>query len=141
MSWRDHLDKAVSKVRTVAESEQVKAIAARARETSTMLAEKARDGALSTAQAFVEANADPSAVRVHYLNASFSIVSPSEGIEIAIPHAGTIAVSDATGNGLVINASADEATVAQVVGVVKQLSPNTYDLGAEDGVDVVVFAA
>ncbi len=139
MSWKEHLDKAVSKVKTIAESEQVRNMVANARETSSKLATRAKEGALSTAQAFVEANTDPSSVRVHYLNAGFSIVSPSEGVQIAVPHAGTIVVSDGGGNSLVINASAEKAAVAETVGTVKQLSPNTYDLGAEDGVNIVVL--
>jgi hypothetical protein len=139
MNWREQLDKAVGALKGITESEQVKGITAKARDTASKLAARAKEGALSTAEAFVEANADPSAIRVHYLNANFSIVSPSEGIEIARPHAGTIVVSDAAGNGLLINASAEKASVAQTIGAVKQLSENAYDLGVEDGVNVVVF--
>jgi hypothetical protein len=50
-------------------------------------------------------------------------------------------VNDGAGNGLVINASAEKAAVAETVGTVKQLSPNTYDVGTEDGVNVVVMKA
>jgi hypothetical protein len=139
MNWREQLDKAVGAVKGIADSEQLKGITAKARDTASMLASKVKEGALGTAEAFVEANADPSAIRVHYLNANFSIVSPSEGIEISRPHAGTIVVSDAAGNGLLINASAEKTSVAEMIGTVKQLSENAYDLGVEDGVNVVVF--
>jgi len=139
MNWREQLDKAVSALKGVADSEQVKNLTTKARETASKLATKAKEGALSAAETFVEANADPAAMRVHYLNVSFSIVSPSEGIEISRPHAGTLVVSDGAGNGLVINASAEKASVTETIGTVKRLSENAYDLGAEDGVNVVVF--
>ena len=139
MNWREQLDKAVSALKVVTESEHVKNLTTKARETASKLAARTKEGALSAAEAFVESNADPSAIRVHYLNASFSIVSPSEGIEISRPHAGTIVISDGAGNGLLINASAVKASVAETIGTVKRLSENAYDLGAEDGVNVVVF--
>jgi hypothetical protein len=139
MNWKDQLNKAIDALKDVAESDTVKNITTKARETATKLAQKARGGALSAAEAFVEANSDPSALRFRYLNADFSIVSPSDGIEITRPNAGTIAISDGVGNGLVINASAAKSFVAETVGTVKQLSANTYDLGAEDGINVVVF--
>ena len=50
----------------------------------------------------------------------------------------TLVVSDGQGNGLVINAAADPAFVAELIGSVARLSGNTFDLGAEDGTNVVV---
>jgi hypothetical protein len=47
-------------------------------------------------------------------------------------------VSDGQGNGLVINAAAEPAFVAETIGTVSQLSGNTYDLGPEDGINLVV---
>ncbi len=139
MNWKDQLNKAISALKDVAESDTVKNLTAKAQETASKLAQKAKEGALGAAEAFVEAKSDPSALKLRYLNADFNIVSPSDGLEITRPNAGTIVISDGVGNGLVINASADKAYVAETVGTVKQLSANTYDLGVEDGINVVVF--
>ena len=139
MNWKDQLNQAISTLRDVAESDTVKDITAKARGVASELVRKVKGGALNAAEAFVEANSDPSVLKIRYLNADFSIVSPSDGIEITRPNAGAIVISDGTGNGLVINASADKPRVAETVGTVKQLSSNTYDLGAEDGINVVVF--
>ncbi len=103
------------------------------------LAGKAKDGALSAADAFVEANRDPSALTVRFLNVDLTVLSPSEGIAVTRPDAATLVVSDGQGNGVVINAATDPAFVAEQIGTVKQLSGNTFDLGAEDGVNVVVL--
>ncbi len=139
MNWKDQLNQAISTLRGVAESDTVKDITAKARKVASELARKVKGGALNAAEAFVEANSDPSVLKIRYLNADFSIVSPSDGIEVTRPNAGAIVISDGTGNGLVINASADKPYVAETVGTIKQLSTNTYDLGAEDGINVVVF--
>jgi hypothetical protein len=139
MNWRDQLNKAIGALKEAAESDTVKNITAKARETARKLVQRTKEGALSAADAFVEANSDPSALKIRYLNADLSVVSPSDGIEITRPNAGTLVISDGVGNSLVINASADKAFVAETVGSVKQLNANTYDLGAEDGINVVVF--
>jgi hypothetical protein len=76
---------------------------------------------------------------VRFLNVDLTIVSPAEGISVTRPDAATLVVDDGSGNGLVINAGSRtrlrrqrrSATVAKV-------GENTYDLGAEDGVNVVV---
>ena len=138
MSWKDKLDEAVKAIQNIAESDTVKGITTKARQTAAKLAQKAKEGAMNAAEAFVEANSDPSALRIRYLNADFSIVSPSDGLEIKRPQGGTIVISDGT-NGLVINASADKAYVAETVGTVARLGVNTYDLGAEDGINVIVL--
>jgi hypothetical protein len=139
MNIREQFDKAIATLKDIAESERVKDLASKARVTASNLAKRAKEGALGAAEAFIEANSDPSALKIRYLNADFSIVSPSDGIEIARPQGGTLAISDGAGNGVVINASAEQAPVTETIGTVKKLNDNTYDLGAEDGVNVVVF--
>lgn len=141
MNWKEQLDKAVNALRDVAESDTVKSVTAKAKQTAVKLAQKAREGALNAAEAFIEANADPAVLRVHFLNADLSILSPSDGVDITRPNASTLVVSDGTGNGLVINAMTDPAYVAETIGTVNRLNANTYDLGAEDGVNVVVLKA
>ena len=101
------------------------------------MAEKVREGAVSAADTFVEANRDPSSMTVRFLNADLTVVSPSEGISVARPDAATLVVADGQGNGLVINAAADPAFVVEMIGTVARLSGNTFDLGEEDGVNVV----
>ena len=139
MSWRDQLNKAIDAVKEASESETVRNLTAKAKGTATMLAQKAKEGTLDAAQALVEANADPSAVTVQFQNARFSVVSPGDGLEISRPTATTVVVSDGQGNGLVINAAADTAYVSETIGQATQLSVGTYDLGNEDGENVVVI--
>jgi 2-phospho-L-lactate guanylyltransferase (CobY/MobA/RfbA family) len=139
MSWKDKLDEAVKAIKGVAESDMVKNITSKAQETATNLAQKAKAGVLNAADAFVAANADPSTVRIRYLNADLSIISPSDGLEIKRPQGGTLVIADGAGNGLVINASADKAYVAETVGTVTRLGANSYDLGTEDGVNLIVL--
>ena len=139
MGWKEQLDKAVAAIKDAAESERAQAIAARARATAVSLASKAKEGALSAADAFVEANRDPSALAVRFLNVDLTVLSPSEGISVTRPDAATLVVSDGQGNGVVINAATDPAFVAEQIGTVKQLSGNTFDLGPEDSVNVVVL--
>jgi hypothetical protein len=139
MNWKEKLDDAIKAIKNVAESDTVKAVTSKAQETAVNLAQKVKAGALGAADAFVTANAEPSTVRVRYFNADISIVSPSDGIEIKRPHGGTLVISDGAGNGLVINASADKAYIAETVGAVARLGTNSYDLGAEDGTNVIVL--
>ena len=139
MNWKEKLDEAIKAIKNVAESDTVKAVTSKAQETAVNLAQKVKAGALGAADAFVTANAEPSTVRIHYFNADISIVSPSDGIEIKRPHGGTLVISDGTGNGLVINASADKAYVAETVGAVTRLGANSYDLGVEDGINVIIL--
>ena len=139
MSWKDRVNKAVNAVRDAAESDSVRGIVANAKVTAIKLVGKAKEGARDAAQAFVQANSDPSALNLQHLNADVSIVSPSDGIEITHPSGGTLVISDGSGNGLVINAAADKAYVTETIGTVSRLNANTYDLGAEDGINVVVI--
>jgi len=139
MGWQEQLDKAIAAVKGAAESERARAIAARARATAVSVASRAKEGALGAADAFLEANRDPSALAVRFLNVDLTVLSPSEGVSVTRPDAATLVVSDGQGNGVVINAATDPAFVAEQIGTVKQLSGNTFDLGPEDGVNVVVL--
>lgn len=138
MSWKEQLDKAIAAISEVAESEKAREIANKAKATATALAFKVKDGAVDAADAFVEANRDPSSLNVRFLNADLTVLSPSEGISVTRPDAATLVVADGNGNGVVINAAADPAFVVEMIGTVARLSDNTYDLGTEDGVNVVV---
>ena len=139
MTWKEQLDKAVAAIKEVAESEQAQSIASKTKATAQLLARKAKEGALDAAEAFVDASSDPAAVRVHFHNVAVNVVSPSDGVEITRPNAGTLVVADGEGNGLVINAVAEPAFVAETIGDVKQLSGSTYDLGPEDGINLVII--
>jgi hypothetical protein len=138
MSWKEQLDKAIAAIRDAAEGEKAREIAAKAKATATALARKAKEGAVSAADAFLEANREPSSLEVRFLNADLTIVSPSEGISVTRPDAATLVVADGQGNGLVVNAATEPPFVAEMIGSVTQLSGNTYDLGPEDGINVVV---
>jgi hypothetical protein len=138
MSWKEQLDKAVASIKEVAASEQARDMAAKAKATATSLAQKVKEGAVGAADALVEANRDPSALTVRFLNANLTVVSPSEGIAVTRPDAATLVIADGQGNGLVVNAAANPAYVAELIGNVTRLSGNTFDLGAEDGINVVV---
>jgi hypothetical protein len=138
MSWKEQLDKAVASIKEVAASEQARDMAAKAKATAASLAQKVKEGAVGAADALVEANRDPSALTVRFLNANLTVVSPSEGIAVTRPDAATLVIADGQGNGLVVNAAANPAYVAELIGNVTRLSGNTFDLGAEDGINVVV---
>jgi hypothetical protein len=138
MNWKQQLDKAIGSIREAAESEQARDLAARAKATAKVLARKVREGAVGAADAVVEANRDPTVLTVRFLHADLTVLSPSEGISITRPDAATLVVADGQGNGLVVNAAADPAYVAETIGSVGRLSGNTFDLGPEDGVNVVV---
>ncbi len=138
MGWQDQLDRAIAAIKDAAESERARDIAAKARQTASTLAQKVKDGAVSAADTLVEANRDPSSMTVRFLNADLTVLSPSEGISVTRPDAATLVVSDGQGNGLVINAATDPAFVVEMIGTVARLSGNTFDLGAEDGKNVVV---
>jgi hypothetical protein len=138
MSWKEQLDKAVASIKEAASSDTARDLAAKAKATATVLARKVKEGAVSTADALVEANRDPSVLSVRFLNASLTVMSPSEGISVTRPNAATLAVEDGQGNGLVINAAANPAYVAETIGTVTRLSGDTFDLGPEDGINVVI---
>jgi len=138
MGWKEQLEKAIAAVKDAAESEQARDIAAKAKATAATLAHKVKDGALSAADTFVEANRDPSSMTVRYLNADLTVLSPSEGISVTKPDTATLVIADGQDNGLVINAAADPAFVVEMIGSVARLGGNTYDLGTEDGINVVV---
>ena len=139
MNWKDQVNKAIESLKDVAESDTVRNIVNKAKETATTLTQKAKEGAMDAAQAFIEANSDPSALKLRYLNADVSIVSPSDGVEITRPTGGTLVISDGAGDGVVINAAAGQAYVTETIGTVNRLNANTYDIGTEDGINVVVL--
>ena len=141
MDLKEQLNKAVTALKNVTESEKVRDLTTKAKVAAVNLAKQVRQGAVSAADAFVEANAGASAIRLHHLKVDVSVVSPSDGLQISRPSGGTLVISDGAGNSLVINATADTAHVAETVGTVKRLADNTYDLGPEDGVNVVVLKA
>jgi hypothetical protein len=138
MSWKAQLEKAVAAIRDAAESDKARDLAVKAKSAALVLARKARNGAVGAANAFVEANRDPSSLQVRFLNVELTVMSPSEGISITKPDAATLVIADGQGNGLVINAATDPAFVAETIGSVSRLSGNTFDLGPEDGINVVV---
>lgn len=138
MSWREQLDRGLAKIKEAAESEQARNITTKAKETASNLIGKVRAGAVSAADTFIEANRDPSMLEVRFMNAHLSVLSPSDNISVARLDAGTLLISDGAENGLMINAATDPAYVVEQIGQVSQLSGNTFDLGAEDGVNVVV---
>jgi hypothetical protein len=138
MSWKEQLDKAVAAVRDAADNEKAREIATKAKSQAQSLIARVREGAVSAADTFVEANRDPSSVEVSFLNARVTVLSPAEGISITRPEAATLVIADGQGNGLVINAAADPAFVVETIGNASQLSGNTYDLGPEDGINLVV---
>ena len=139
MAWREQYDKAIESIKEAKESETAQNIATTAKQTAIQLAQKVKNGVLSAAEALIKANAEPSTVRVHFMNADLSVVSPCDGLEITRPTPASIVVSDGQGNGLVINAAAEGAYVTETIGQVTQLSAGTYDLGPEDGENVVVI--
>jgi len=139
MAWEEQIDKAVAAIKGATETETARSIAEKAKRTAKQLADMITQGAVGVAEALVKANADPSTLRVSFLNADLSVISPSDGLEITRPTAASIVVSDGQGNGLVINAAADKAYVLDTIGQVSQLSADTYDLGPEDGENVVVI--
>jgi hypothetical protein len=138
MGWQDQLDKAIEAIKNAAESDQAREIAEKAKAAAATLAQKAKDGAIGAADALTEAARDPSSMTVRFLNADLTVISPSQGLSITKPDAGTLVIADGQDNGLVINAAADPAFVVEMIGTVARLSGNTFDLGAEDGVNVVV---
>ena len=138
MSWKEQLDKAITSIKEAAGSEQARDMAAKAKATATVLARKVKQGAVGAADALVEANRDPSALTVRFLKANLTVLSPSEGVSVTRPDAATLVIADGQGNGLVINAAADPAYVVEMIGNVGRLSGNTFDLGPEDGINVVV---
>jgi len=139
MSWKEQLNTAIEKVKGAADSEAAHALASKAKATARNIARKAKEGALDAAEAFVQANSDPAAINVRYLHADLSIVAPSDDIQITRPSVATLVIADGQGNGLVINAAAEEPFVLETVGASTRLDDVTYDLGPEDGVNVVVI--
>lgn len=139
MNWKVQLNKAIEAVKDAAESETARNMAIKAKQTTGRLAQKAKEGALDAAQAFVEANTDPAAFKCQFLNLRLSVMAPSNGLEISTPSEGTVVVSDGEQNGLVINAAAKPPYVLETIGIVNQLTASTFDLGPEDGINLVLI--
>ena len=138
MSWKEQLDKAIAQIKEAADSEKAREYSAKAKSTAASLIDKVKVGAVGAAETFLEANRDPSSLQVQFLNADLAVLSPSEAITISRPDAASLVISDGEGNGLVINAAADPAFVVEQIGTVTQLSGNSFDLGSEDGVNLIV---
>jgi len=141
MDWKAQLDKATAALKGAADSDRLKGLTARAKEAASDLAAAAKRGAASAADAVTRATADPATVKMHYFNAEISIVSPSDGLQVTRPHAGALVISDGAGNALVISLAPPKPAVSETVGVVAKLDDTTYDLGPEDGVNVVILKA
>jgi hypothetical protein len=139
MDLKEQWTRAVGALKGVADSDKVRTATAKAKETASHLARQVRDGAVSAADAFVKANSDAAALRVRYMNADLSIVSPSDDLRVGRPSAGVLTITDGAGNGLVINAAADAVVVSQVLGTVKTIGGTSFDIGPEDGANVVVL--
>lgn len=140
MDWKAQLDKATAAVKGVADSDKFKSLTAKAKEAASDIAKAAKHGAHAAADAVAKATSDPATLRVSYMGAEISVVSPSDGLQISRPHAGALTIADGAGNALVINLAA-KAQAGETVGTVAKLDDSTYDIGPEDGVNVVVFKA
>jgi hypothetical protein len=141
MNWKVQLNKAIDAVKNAAEGETAQNMAAKAKQATSQLVQKAQSGALDAAQAFIEANTDPAAFKCQFLNVKLSVLAPSNGLEISTPSEGSVVITDGEENGLVINAAAKPPYVLEMIGTVTQLNANTYDLGSEDGINVVLIEA
>lgn len=140
MDWKAQLDRATAAIKGVADSEQVKNLTVKAKQAASDLAAAAKKGTATAAAAVSRATSDPATLRVSYLGAEICVVSPSDGVQVTRPHAGAVTIADGLGNALVITL-APQAQVGESIGVVKQLDATTWDLGPEDGVNVVVLKA
>lgn len=141
MDWKEQIDKATAAIKEFAESEQVKELKEKARQTAVELARVAKQGAREAADAVARATAEPATLRLDYMGAGIRVVSPSDGLQISRPHAGALVLSDGAGNSIVINLAPPRPAVSETLGVVKKLDETTYDLGPEDGLNLVVFKA
>ena len=139
MSWKEKMNSAVKAIKDAAESDTVQRFATTAKQTAVTLASKAKEGVLTAADAFVAANSDPSALKIRFLNAEISVVSPSDNLTIERPNAATLVITDKDGNGVVIDASAETPYVTETVGQVNRLDGNTFDLGEADGIDLLII--
>jgi hypothetical protein len=139
MDWKEQLNRATAAIKGAADNETVKGLTAKARQAASDLAKAAKKGAASAADAVTRATADPATVKMRYFNTEISIVSPSDGLQVTCPHAGALVISDGAGNALVISLAPPKPAVSETVGVVAKLNDTTFDLGPEDGVNVIVL--
>jgi hypothetical protein len=138
MDWKAQLDKATAAIKGVAESDKMKNLTAKAKDAASGIAAAAKKGAHAAADAVAKATSDPSTLRITYMGMEISIVSPSDGLQITRAHAGALTIADGAGNALVVNLES-KPQAGETVGTVAKLDDTTYDLGAEDGVNVVVL--
>jgi hypothetical protein len=80
MSWKEQLDKAIAAIKDAAESDKARDLATKAKSAALVLARKARNGAVSAADAFVEANGNGLAIRSRSMRVRrYSINSAASG--------------------------------------------------------------
>ena len=139
MDWKEQLNKATAAIKGVADNDTVKGLTTKAKQAASDLAKAAKQGATSAADAVSRATADPATVKMRYFNTEISIVSPSDGLQVTRPHAGALVISDGAGNALVISLAPPKPAVSETVGVVAKLNDTTFDLGPEDGVNVIIL--
>jgi len=139
MDWKAKLEQATAAIKGEADSEKLKTLTAKAKQAASDLAEAAKKGTAHAAAAVSRATSDPTTLRLSYLGAEISVVSPSDGLQVTRAHTGALVVADGDGNALVISLTEPGPQVAESVGVVNKLDDTTYDLGAEDGHNVVVL--
>lgn len=139
MNWKEQLDKAVGSIKDAADSETAQNFAAKAKETTMALTSKVKSGAVNVADAFVAANRAPSTMKIGFLNAEISVLSPSDGLTVSRPNAATLTITDNEGNGVVIDASSKAPFVSRTIGQINQLDSNTYDMGTMDGIDLLII--
>ena len=120
MGWNEQVSKAIAAIKEAADSEKARDLSAKAKETATVLIAKVKAGAVDAAEAFLQANRDSSSLRVSYLHADLTILSPSDGVSVTRPDAGFLVVADGQDNGLVINAGTDPAYVTEDQKTVRQ---------------------
>jgi hypothetical protein len=104
-----------------AASEQAREMAAKAKKTAMVLARKAKQGAWALPMGWWRPAAIP---RPHDAlpERQSDRAAPSEGVSVARPDAATLVIADSQGKGLVVNAAADRAYVAEAIGNVTRLS-------------------
>jgi hypothetical protein len=141
MDWKAQLDKATAAIKGVADNDTVKGLTSKAKQAASDLAAATKKGAAAAAGAVSRATSDPATLRLHYMGGEVIVVSPSDGLQVSRPHAGALVISDGAGNALVLSLAPPKPQVSSTVGVVAKLDETTYDLGPEDGVNVVVLKA
>jgi hypothetical protein len=139
MNFKKQINRAVNSVKSAADSNAAHNIVSTAQATAHKIADKAKEWTLDAAEFVVQANSDPSSLKVQFMHSDLCIASPSDSIQLTRPNATTLTISDGNGNSIVLNTSAEEQFVIETVGSVKRVDEFTYNLGSVDGVNVVVI--